>query len=335
MEKMKLFLFTMGMAQGHGRIHEPPGRSSLHRFTADNSIDQSVVNNYPKNYDDTGLFCGGFSTQVQNGYKCGVCGDNYKSSRPRDNELGGKYGKTGIIPRSYDEGATMDVKIELTAHHKGWFSFKICDLEGAETEDEQCFAAEDSIVQFENGETRWDVTEKSNNGFYINRIQLPDDLSCDHCVLQWRYHTGNSWGCDEDECGIGLGQQEEFYGCSDIKIKPRTGPRPTRSTTKALSSTTNVKTTTKSETSATTKSETQSTSKSITKTTSIPQTSAIVDDVDKFCDSRENGHYSHPDDCGKFIQCSNHVTFINHCPNGLYFNAEGVYCDWPENVKCL
>ena len=50
-------------------------------------------------------------------------------------------------------------------------------------------------------------------------VKLPENLECDHCVLQWRYHTGNSWGTDENGMGgIGFGYQEEFYGCADIEI---------------------------------------------------------------------------------------------------------------------
>lgn len=31
--------------------------------------------------------------------------------------------------------------------------------------------------------------------------------------------TGNNWGCEDGECGLGLGPQEEFWGCSDIAIR--------------------------------------------------------------------------------------------------------------------
>lgn len=41
--------------QGHGRLLEPPGRSTMWRFGFDN----------PANYDDMGLFCGGFSVSYQ------------------------------------------------------------------------------------------------------------------------------------------------------------------------------------------------------------------------------------------------------------------------------
>ena len=62
--------------------------------------------------------------------------------------------------------------------------------------------------------------------FHFNLI-VPD-IQCDHCVLQWRYHTANTWGSDENGTGTGHGPQEEFYGCADVEIIG-TGatPRPT------------------------------------------------------------------------------------------------------------
>ena len=71
------------------------------------------------NYDDNQLYCGGLGPQIGNDYKCGVCGDNYKDARPRPNELGGKYGMSGIIPRTYSTGEVMDVEVQITTHHQG------------------------------------------------------------------------------------------------------------------------------------------------------------------------------------------------------------------------
>ena len=30
--------------------------------------------------------------------------------------------------------------------------------------------------------------------------------------------VGNSWGCSEDDCCIGCGEQEQFFNCADIGI---------------------------------------------------------------------------------------------------------------------
>ena len=65
------FFFIFWPVLGHGRILEPPGRSSYHLLTNDAEIDQSLV---VPNYNDNQLFCGGLHTQIANEYKCGVCG---------------------------------------------------------------------------------------------------------------------------------------------------------------------------------------------------------------------------------------------------------------------
>jgi hypothetical protein len=31
---------------------------------------------------------------------------------------------------------------------------------------------------------------------------------------------GNNWGCDDDDCGMGFGKQENFINCADIAIIP-------------------------------------------------------------------------------------------------------------------
>ena len=35
--------------------------------------------------------------------------------------------------------------------------------------------------------------------------------------------SGNSWGSENGQQGLGLGQQEEFYGCSDVSIRSSQG----------------------------------------------------------------------------------------------------------------
>merc|ERR1711953_65407 len=91
---------------------EPPGRSSLHRFPNDPAIAPFWADITP-NYNDNELFCGGFWNQVSNDYRCGVCGNDYNEARPRSNELGGKYGSSSIIPRTYSSGQLIPVRLQL------------------------------------------------------------------------------------------------------------------------------------------------------------------------------------------------------------------------------
>lgn len=60
-----------------------------------------------------------------NGGKCGLCGDPYDQQQPRQNEAGGKYA-TGIISAHYTVGQVIDITVDVTANHKGWFEFRLC-----------------------------------------------------------------------------------------------------------------------------------------------------------------------------------------------------------------
>ncbi|XP_048249138.1 uncharacterized protein LOC124127189 [Haliotis rufescens] len=96
-----------------GTCWSPPDRSSMWR--AGFSV--------PANYGDNQLFCGGFSNQWEtNDGKCGTCGDPYQGPLPNDS---GEY-DTGTIGAQYTQGQDIDVTIQLTANHLGYFTIKLC-----------------------------------------------------------------------------------------------------------------------------------------------------------------------------------------------------------------
>lgn len=195
---------------GHGMLLDPVNRSSRWRYDS----------TAKRNYDDNGLFCGGFAVQwVANGGKCGLCGDNYANARPRANELGGTYGQQGVIVGHYQQGGLLPVSVFITANHRGYFTFNLCALDGnSGVESEDCFVA-NSLKTIE-GNTKY-YMNSTNLGWYNTTLLLPADVSCSHCVLQWTYTTGNSWGLCENGMGaLGCGRQENFRTCSDILIKP-------------------------------------------------------------------------------------------------------------------
>ena len=68
-----------------------------------------------------------FPTQniMYNHGKCGVCGDPWQSER--ENEAGGRFA-SGIITRKYSSGQMINVDVEITANHLGWFEFRLCPV---------------------------------------------------------------------------------------------------------------------------------------------------------------------------------------------------------------
>lgn len=100
---------TIDVCNGHGRLIDPPGRSTAYRYGFPT----------PPNYDDNGLFCGGFVHQYkQNAGRCGVCGDAWDDPEPRPNEYGGKYGR-GVIVKKYAPNSVITMRVDITAYHLG------------------------------------------------------------------------------------------------------------------------------------------------------------------------------------------------------------------------
>jgi len=222
----------------------PPGRGSVWRVKDSNPLVVPYTDIVEPNYDDAGNNCGGLSYQSGNGGKCGLCGDPYGSPQPREHEDGGKYGK-GIIVAQYRGGEQITARVLVTAHHKGWMEFSVCKR------NDQLWSAEviedcmETLNLADNGGQKWflpdthDSTYANGGYWYDVELQLPD-IECTRCILRWQYHAGNSWGCDApDDCGIGKGDQEEFYNCADIQIsKGDVTPSPVSPTTVSTQATT-------------------------------------------------------------------------------------------------
>lgn len=103
-----ILMHAIDECNGHGRLIEPPSRSTAFRYGFQT----------PPNYNDHELYCGGYARQQKNGGKCGECGDAWDMQMPRPNEYGGKYGQ-GVIVRTYKPGSDIVIRIELTASHMG------------------------------------------------------------------------------------------------------------------------------------------------------------------------------------------------------------------------
>ncbi|KAH3809985.1 putative protein TPRXL [Dreissena polymorpha] len=215
----------------------PPQRSSAWRFGY----------KVPINYNDNEQFCGGAGVQWnQNGGRCGVCGDNYANQVKENEDLTGKY-VTGTITGSYVKGANITATVKLTANHKGWWEFRVCPLPNSRTKvTQECL--NQYLLTNHKGTTRYDLdaNQITGTGEFKVGLNLPDDVSCENCVLQWIYNTGNSWGCDSTTgtCCVGCGPgQENFWNCADIRIINTESSPTTASTTQEATTAPHVTTT--------------------------------------------------------------------------------------------
>ena len=186
----------------HARLIDPPARTSAWRFGFGT----------PANYNDHETNCGGFSRQwTKNSGKCGECGDAWDLARPRPGESGGQYGR-GVTVRSYTPGQLIEVRVDVTANHRGHFQFGLCP---ENRDSEACFQR--NPVRFEDGSEKFFI--RQGTGTHRVRLRLPAGVTCDTCILQWRYVAGNNWGTCPDGTGkVGCGPQEEFRACADIRI---------------------------------------------------------------------------------------------------------------------
>ncbi|XP_049536621.1 uncharacterized protein LOC125951690 [Anopheles darlingi] len=195
----------VGNVKGHGMALDPIARGSRWR------CNPLAI----PNYTDNEQFCGGFPVHwgTFDG-KCGVCGDSYGDAAPRRHELGGFYGQ-GDIVRQYLKGSVIDARIRITANHRGYFTFDVCNLDTG-MEEEGCFNK--YPLYQPDGSREWSLPSTAPGEYYI-KLKLPDTLVCRHCVFRWTYVAGNNWGYCSDGTGkLGCGPQETFKTCSDVRI---------------------------------------------------------------------------------------------------------------------
>jgi hypothetical protein len=167
------------------------------------------------------------------------------------------------------QGSVVSLDVEIHAHHKGHFEFYICDKAGqdpgAET-DAECLNQyhlqrapdlDNEVSPIDpNHPERYYVPPQcalSKSGPNSQpivenmRFMLPDDLFCEHCVLQFVYVTGNScnpngyaeynWPEISETCPLAGSNEnwwsptlvncfegsypEEFWNCADVRILAR------------------------------------------------------------------------------------------------------------------
>eukprot|EP00121_Abeoforma_whisleri_P010028 Awhi_evm1s9236 len=190
--------------------------------------------------------------------RAGFCGNSANSNKV--------YDKAGPIVNTYKAGSVIDIQLSITAHHRGIMEFRLCDQSEITYE---CLSKHKLIRVKDSSHDRSPIDEQNPSRYYLEpgcagdsphnfdennfatlappgqritmKYKLPDGVTCDHCVLQWWWVTGNSCNikgatdfkepnvCNTDKivdtfvksvlgnCGNGR-FPEEFWNCADIAI---------------------------------------------------------------------------------------------------------------------
>ena len=147
--------------------------------------------NRPKQYTDNELNCGGFIVQSQNKGRWVVCGDAYHIKNPKYT-YPGKYAD-GFITKNCTEGQEIEVIVEVTSNHQGFFRFSVGKLAKPPITQKKL----NHVLLQPDGANTWPL-HSSRNGLFKIKLVLPKGLTCDHCVMQWWWTVGNFWGCDDN-----------------------------------------------------------------------------------------------------------------------------------------
>ncbi|RHY00135.1 hypothetical protein DYB37_002850 [Aphanomyces astaci] len=269
-------------ASAHGRLLVPPHRGYIGKLPQFSGL-------VPINFSDHGLSGGGIG-QTKGG-KHGICGDSYSGKRLH--ETGGEFAKfpqhrEKVIGACYAPGSTMDLQVQITANHKGYFEFGLCKLNSLnDKETEDCFK---TLVQ-PNGEKDWQLPAGAKT--FNMQYMLPDGVSCDgdsHCVLRWHYVGWNNPDAD-------INGQEQFWNCADIYVSNTCGSNPSPSSSQPTPSTSTPSTSNPAMTNAPKPTDPSSSTDTPTTTDTPSSTSGAPQPVDPQCGGCTNCYYAVTNAC--------------------------------------
>lgn len=162
---------------------------------------------------------------TRNAGKCGVCGDPYDGDRLHET---GNLMALNESSRNYFPGSSVDLMVEIVANHGGKFKFEICWRDKLEIkETEECFmplklsnAKGASNLDDNNSDHEYNLDPNGGTGIYTMSVDLPNNKTCEHCILRWHWKSANNWGvCEDGSEKVGCGFQEIYRNCADVSVK--------------------------------------------------------------------------------------------------------------------
>jgi hypothetical protein len=91
----------------------------------------------------------------------------------------------------------MDIEIELTTNHYGWFELKLCPTnDKLKLETQECMDAHPLYLVNDPSKYRFNIPRPEGKpsisaATFNYQVQLPPGLTCSQCVVQWTYRAGN------------------------------------------------------------------------------------------------------------------------------------------------
>ncbi|XP_060068560.1 uncharacterized protein LOC132548698 [Ylistrum balloti] len=208
-------VFCIREIKGQAALYAPPGRSAMWAYLGNAEYASRLIANFDYT---TNLNCGGkIVTPTTYQTSCGPCGDAVDPTNPaavRSNEApGGEYA-IGEVVWYYHEGATINVTLDVrTPLAGGFYQFALCKTDASTIVTHDCFSHK--LTWANTGQTT--IPAPTYSGYATYTLQLPVGLTCDNCVLQWKWIDG-AYTCqmlDMLVCG------PTVTNCADIAIVPQ------------------------------------------------------------------------------------------------------------------
>ena len=208
--KMKLVFIYLalavvaGVVNGHGRMMFPISRSSIWRQVPNNPL-------YPR-YEEDAVWCeltlNRKAIENDRNATCGIAGTIYNGKIRGSSTLYfekklrdvysyefGSERYVGTIVEAFKKGEVIYPQIEIVVNHGGWVEFRVCPAPVNGDPTMECFELEQNKLKFiADGKTRAQLRSVSPDAknYYTYSVKLPDNLTCEHCVLQWHWF-GSGW----------------------------------------------------------------------------------------------------------------------------------------------
>jgi hypothetical protein len=201
----------------------------------------ALVNPLPRNSDGTDWNSGNIGSQ----YKGWTDGSGNPTIEPCGNS---KWLVPGNVKQILKEGSCFDIEVAISAQHMGYYEFRLCNNSFVDKKQlTNCFLnspllkranplpmGEISTYKIntppqwtqQQADSRWrqhpedgELTGVLFRGYQVRKMKycLPNNFSCDKCVLQWYWQSLNSWQV-ESAATLDTTSGERFWNCADIQI---------------------------------------------------------------------------------------------------------------------